>query len=88
MRRLGRGVVYLDIEWPEARLAVEVDGAGLVHLCQPKTGSPAKPLAEYSVEDIRRQFDCGKLCSARCPIAYAHLGSRLDGFRRQQSAQA
>ena len=28
VRRLGRGVVYLDIEWPEARLAVEVDGAG------------------------------------------------------------
>lgn len=66
----------------------EVDGAGLVHLCQPKTGAPAKPLAEYSVEDIRRQFDCGKTCSARCPIAYAHLGSRLDGFRRQQSAHA
>ncbi|TGE04112.1 radical SAM protein [Hymenobacter fodinae] len=62
----------------------EVDGAGLVHLCQPKTGSPAKPLAEYSVQDIRSQFECGKSCSARCPIAYAHLGSRLDGFRRQQ----
>jgi len=64
----------------------EVDGAGLVHLCQPKTGSPAKPLADYSVADIRQQFDCGKTCSARCPIAYAHLGSRLDGFRRQQGA--
>jgi MoaA/NifB/PqqE/SkfB family radical SAM enzyme len=65
----------------------EVDGAGLVHLCQPQTGSPAKPLAEYSVEDIRQQFACGKSCAARCPIAYAHLGSRLDGFRRQQSTQ-
>ena len=64
----------------------EVDGAGLVHLCQPKTGSPAKPLAEYSVEDIRNQFQCGKSCAARCPIAYAHLGSRLDGFRRQPNA--
>lgn len=64
----------------------EVDGAGLVHLCQPKTGAPAKPLAEYSVEDIRSQFQCGKSCAARCPIAYAHLGSRLDGFRRQQRA--
>lgn len=28
VRRLRRGVAYLDIEWPEARLAVEVDGAG------------------------------------------------------------
>jgi hypothetical protein len=59
-----------------------------VHLCQPKTGSPAKPLAEYSVADIRANFDCGKSCSARCPIAYAHLGSRLDGLRGQNSAQA
>ena len=66
----------------------EVDGAGLVHLCQPRTGAPAKPLAEYSVADIRAQFDCGKTCAARCPIAYAHLGSRLDGFRGQQKAQA
>ena len=66
----------------------EVDGAGLVHLCQPRTGSLAKPLAEYSVADIRQQFDCGKTCSARCPIAYAHLGSRLDGFRAQQSVRA
>jgi len=64
----------------------EVDGAGLVHLCQPQTGAPAKPLADYSVADIRQQFQCGKACAARCPIAYAHLGSRLDGFRSQHSA--
>lgn len=64
----------------------EVDGAGLVHLCQPKTGAPAKPLLDYSVDDIRQQFQCGKSCSERCPIAYAHLGSRLDGFRSQHSA--
>lgn len=28
MRRLARGKVYLDLEWPQARLAVEVDGSG------------------------------------------------------------
>jgi MoaA/NifB/PqqE/SkfB family radical SAM enzyme len=77
-----------NFQLPLARGArhFEVDGAGLVHLCQPQTGSPAKPLAEYSVADIRSQFQCGKACAARCPIAYAHLGSRLDGLRSQKSA--
>ena len=46
----------------------EVDGAGLGHLCQPKTGSPAKPLVADAVADIRRQLQCGKPCAARCPM--------------------
>lgn len=28
MRRMGGGAVYLDCEWPEARLVVEIDGSG------------------------------------------------------------
>jgi MoaA/NifB/PqqE/SkfB family radical SAM enzyme len=64
----------------------EIDGAGLVHLCQPKTGYPAKKLEEYSVDDIRHHYRCPKSCSARCPIAYAHLGSRIDDFRSQNGA--
>src|SRR5262249_25478042 len=30
---------------------------GLVHLCAPRHGEPATPLAEYTVDDIRRAFD-------------------------------
>lgn len=76
-----------DIDW-KCRAGArhfEIDGAGLVHLCQPKTGSPGKPLAAYTREDIRQQFHCPKSCTARCPIAYAHLGSRLDHFRSQKA---
>lgn len=64
----------------------EVDGQGLVHLCQPMTGKPAKKLEEYTVEDIRHHFYAEKTCAARCPIAYAHLGSRMDKFRHQNKA--
>jgi MoaA/NifB/PqqE/SkfB family radical SAM enzyme len=63
----------------------EIDGGGLVHLCQPKTGYPAKKLEDYTVADIRQHFNCPKSCSARCPIAYAHLGSRIDNYRSQNA---
>ena len=63
----------------------EIDGGGLVHLCQPKTGYPAKHLADYTIEDIRKNYNCPKSCSARCPIAYAHLGSRIDDYRSQKA---
>src|SRR5688572_13259765 len=33
-----------------------VDEFGKVHLCQPRMGSPGTPLAEYTIEDIRREF--------------------------------
>lgn len=57
---------------------------GLVHLCQPRMGSPGTPLLDYTVEDIRRAFDAPKPCAATCPIAYAHHASKLDGWRAQR----
>jgi MoaA/NifB/PqqE/SkfB family radical SAM enzyme len=60
-----------------------VDEYGLVHLCAPRTGMPAKPLAQYTVEDIRYHFNEKKPCAARCPVAYARHASRLDGWRSQ-----
>jgi MoaA/NifB/PqqE/SkfB family radical SAM enzyme len=60
-----------------------VDEFGLVHLCAPRTGMPAKPLAQYTVEDIRYHFNEKKPCAARCPVAYARHASRLDGWRSQ-----
>lgn len=56
---------------------------GLVHLCTPKMGLGAKPLADYTVDDIRRAFATPKPCAASCPVAYAHQGSRLDAWRSQ-----
>jgi len=57
---------------------------GLVHLCQPRMGEGAKPLLDYTVDDIRRAFDTPKPCAATCPIAFAHHASRLDGWRSQR----
>ncbi len=57
---------------------------GLVHLCQPRMGSPGTPLLEYTVEDIRRAFDAPKPCARTCPIAFAHHASRLDRWRPQR----
>ncbi len=61
-----------------------VDENGLVHLCQPRIGSPGTPLLQYTVDDIRRQFDAPKPCAATCPIAYAHHASKLDQWRSQK----
>jgi MoaA/NifB/PqqE/SkfB family radical SAM enzyme len=64
-----------------------VDEFGLVHLCAPRVGSPAKPIAEYGLDDIRYWFDAPKSCAAKCPVAYARHASRLDGWRGQKGEQ-
>ncbi len=65
-----------------------VDGDGLVHVCQPRTGTPGKPLEDYDRRDIEKYFHMYKPCSPRCPHAYAHIGSRLDGWRHQAAGAA
>ena len=44
-----------------------VDENGLVHLCAPRTGMPAKPIAAYTVEDIRYYFNAPKPCASTVP---------------------
>src|SRR5919112_512595 len=39
---------------------------GLVHYCSQQRGYPAKPLAEYTREDIRREYRTAKSCAPRC----------------------
>jgi MoaA/NifB/PqqE/SkfB family radical SAM enzyme len=75
-----------DVNWKcrSGARYFHVDTEGLVHLCQPRTGNPAKRLEDYTVEDIKQHFYTEKSCSARCPHAYAHIGSRLDKFRNQK----
>ena len=61
---------------------------GLVHLCAPRFGAPAKPLHAYDEADIRRAFHERKDCAPRCPVAYAHQTSRIDRFRPQATPPA
>ncbi|NOQ74091.1 MAG: radical SAM protein [Crocinitomix sp.] len=63
-----------------------IDTEGIVHLCQPRTGTPGKRLVDYTIEDIKHNFNQVKSCTKRCPHAYAHIGSRLDSFRSQKGA--
>jgi MoaA/NifB/PqqE/SkfB family radical SAM enzyme len=79
-----------NVEWKcrSGARYFHIDTEGLVHLCQPRTGTPAKRLEDYTTDDIKQQFYTEKSCSARCPHAYAHIGSRLDKFRNQKNKTA
>jgi MoaA/NifB/PqqE/SkfB family radical SAM enzyme len=60
---------------------------GLVHYCSQQRGYPAKPLMEYTVEDIRREYRTEKGCAPRCTVACVHQISYLDFFRGEQDLQ-
>jgi MoaA/NifB/PqqE/SkfB family radical SAM enzyme len=58
---------------------------GLVHYCSQQRGYPAKPLAEYTVADIRREFLTEKSCAPRCTVACVHQISYVDFWRAPQT---
>ncbi len=57
---------------------------GLVHYCSQQRGYPAKPLLEYTLEDIRREDRTAKSCAPRCTVACVHQVSYLDFWRDPQ----
>ncbi|HEY1336442.1 MAG TPA: radical SAM protein [Bryobacteraceae bacterium] len=57
---------------------------GLVHYCSQQRGYPAKPLMEYTVEDVRREYRTAKDCAPRCTVACVHQISYLDFWRGEQ----
>lgn len=57
---------------------------GLVHYCSQQRGFPAKPLLQYTSEDLRREYVTVKGCAPRCTIACAHQVSYLDAWRGEQ----
>jgi MoaA/NifB/PqqE/SkfB family radical SAM enzyme len=61
---------------------------GLVHYCSQQRGYPAKPLAEYTLEDIRREFITEKGCAPRCTVACVHYTSYMDYWRAPQTIPA
>jgi len=58
---------------------------GLVHYCSQQRGFPAKPLAEYTVDDIRREYVTEKGCAPRCTVACVHQVSYMDFWRGPQT---
>ncbi|MCE5306039.1 MAG: radical SAM protein [Acidobacteriales bacterium] len=58
---------------------------GLVHYCSQQRGYPAKPLEQYSLEDIRREFLTRKPCAAYCTVSCVHQVSYMDFWRAPQT---
>ena len=54
---------------------------GLVHYCSQQRGYPGIPLAEYTREDIAREFATEKPCAPLCTIGCVHRASVLDSWR-------
>jgi MoaA/NifB/PqqE/SkfB family radical SAM enzyme len=61
---------------------------GLVHYCSQQRGYPAKPLDQYTREDIRREFITEKGCAPRCTVACVHYTSYMDFWRAPQTIPA
>jgi MoaA/NifB/PqqE/SkfB family radical SAM enzyme len=58
---------------------------GLVHYCSQQRGYPGKPLEQYTVEDIRREYLTVKSCAPRCTVACSHYTSYVDFWRGPQT---
>jgi MoaA/NifB/PqqE/SkfB family radical SAM enzyme len=57
---------------------------GLVHYCSQQRGYPAKPLEQYTIDDIRREFFTEKPCAPSCTVSCVHQVSYLDAWRAPQ----
>jgi MoaA/NifB/PqqE/SkfB family radical SAM enzyme len=61
---------------------------GLVHYCSQQRGFPGTPLAEYTHEDIRREFRTHKSCAPNCTVSCVHQTSLVDFWRAPQHLQS
>src|SRR5262249_20577117 len=61
---------------------------GLVHYCSQQRGYPSIPLAEYTVDDIRREFLTEKSCAPNCTISCVHQTSLVDFWRAPQTSES
>ncbi|HVI75006.1 MAG TPA: radical SAM protein [Anaeromyxobacteraceae bacterium] len=65
-----------------------VDERGDVRWCSQTPALFSKPLAEYGLDDLTRQFDTPKPCAVGCTVGCARSASAYDGWRPQGSRQA
>jgi MoaA/NifB/PqqE/SkfB family radical SAM enzyme len=61
---------------------------GLVHYCSQQRGYPGIPIANYTKEDIRREFLTEKGCAPYCTISCVHQTSYMDFWRAPQRKPA
>jgi len=58
---------------------------GLVHYCSQQRGYPGKPLEQYSIDDIRREYLTEKGCAPLCTVSCVHQVSYFDSWRAPQT---
>jgi len=58
---------------------------GLVHYCSQQRGFPGTPLAQYTRDDIRREFVTEKSCAPNCTVSCVHQVSYMDFWRAPQT---
>jgi MoaA/NifB/PqqE/SkfB family radical SAM enzyme len=58
---------------------------GLVHYCSQQRGYPGVPIADYTREDIKREFLTAKSCAPHCTIGCVHRISYIDHWRAPQT---
>lgn len=61
---------------------------GLVHYCSQQRGYPGKPLNEYTIDDIRREYATEKGCAPLCTVSCVHQVSYFDSWRNPQTIKA
>jgi MoaA/NifB/PqqE/SkfB family radical SAM enzyme len=61
---------------------------GLVHYCSQQRGYPGKPVADYTLEDLRREYLTEKGCAPNCTISCVHQTSLMDFWRDPQTIPA
>jgi MoaA/NifB/PqqE/SkfB family radical SAM enzyme len=59
---------------------------GLVHYCSQQRGYPGVPLANYTNEDVKREFLTEKSCAPSCTISCVHQVSFIDFWRAPQNS--
>jgi MoaA/NifB/PqqE/SkfB family radical SAM enzyme len=58
---------------------------GLVHWCSQQRGRPGTPLAEYTREDVKREYYTKKPCAPRCTVSCVQQISIIDNWRGEQN---
>jgi MoaA/NifB/PqqE/SkfB family radical SAM enzyme len=58
---------------------------GLVHYCSQQRGFPGVPLADYTLDDIQREYLTPKGCAPHCTISCVHQISYIDHWRAPQT---
>ena len=58
---------------------------GLVHYCSQQRGYPGIPLAEYTREDMKREYLTRKACADYCTVACVNQVGAFDNWRDPQT---